>query len=87
MNSNSKCQKIPVEKNCLASKGNYSFKFTLKDSPFHFLLNQFYKMVDRLGYDKAITFMEAVYPEWTDHWEDVMLAYDYEFNNLKRGVE
>ena len=63
-------------------------KFTLKKTPFHFLLNQFYKMVDRLEYDKAITFMEAVYGEhWAEHWEDVMLAYDYEFNNLKRGIE
>ena len=62
-------------------------KFTLKDSPFHFLLNMFYKYVDRLGYDKAITFMGAVYPEWQDHWQDIMLAYDYEYNNLKRGVE
>ena len=54
---------------------------------FLYLLNMFYKMVERLGYDKAITFMEAVYPTWTEHWEDVMLAYDYEYNNLKRGVE
>ena len=66
---------------------NSNSKFTLKETPFHFLLNQFYKMVDRLGYDEAITFMGAVYPEWAEHWEDVMLAYDYEFNNLKRGVE
>ena len=66
---------------------NSNSKFTLKETPFHFLLNQFYKMVERIGYNKAITFMEAVYPEWAEHWEDVMLAYDYEFNNLKRGVE
>jgi len=24
---------------------------------------------------------------WAEHWQDVMLAYDYEYNNLKRGVE
>ena len=54
---------------------------------FLYLLNMFYKMVDRLGYDKAINFMEAVYPTWEYHWQDVMLAYAYEFNNLKRGVE
>jgi len=47
----------------------------------------FYKMVDRIGYDDAISFMEKVYPTWKHHWEDVMLAYDYEYNNLKRGVE
>jgi len=63
-------------------------QFTLKTTPFHYLLNMFYKYVDRLGYDEAIIFMSAVYPyEWEDHYEDVMLAYDYEFNNLKRGVE
>jgi hypothetical protein len=67
---------------------NSNSKFTLEKTPFHFLLNRFYKYVNRLGYDKAITFMQAVYGEhWADHWEDIMLAYDYEFNNLNRGVE
>ena len=52
-------------------------QFTLKDTPFHFLLNMFYKYSDRLGFDKAIKFMEAIYPEWQDHYEDIMLTYDY----------
>jgi hypothetical protein len=45
-------------------------------------------MVDKKGYEEAILYMEETYLlHWAEHWEDVMLAYDYEFNNLKRGVE
>jgi hypothetical protein len=67
---------------------NSDLKFTLEKTPFHFLLNQFYKMVDKKGYEEAILYMEETYLlHWAEHWEDVMLAYDYEFNNLKRGVE
>jgi len=64
---------------------NSNSKFEKYD--FLYLLNMFYKMVDRIGYDNAISFMEKVYPTWEYHWQDVMLAYDYEYNNLKRGVE
>lgn len=60
---------------------------TINKYNFLYLLNMFYKMVDRIGYDQAILFMEKGFPTWEDHWEDVMLAYDYEYNNLKRGVE
>jgi len=55
-------------------------KITLKDTPYLFLLNQFYKYVDRLGFNEAITFMEAVYPQWQNHYEDVMLTYDYKYH-------
>ena len=62
-------------------------KSDFKKYDFLYLLNMFYKMVDRIGYDDAISFMEKGFPTWEYHWEDVMLAYDYEYNNLKRGVE
>ena len=54
------------------------------------LANRFAFMVDRLGYDEAVKFMEAVYNKrWLQTEETIYQWYDYEFNNLAeiRGTQ
>ena len=53
------------------------------------LCNRFAFMVDRLGYDEACKFMQAVYNKRWEKQQDIIYQwYDYEFNNLAemRGI-